>query len=256
MIFPPKNFFQNFSGGTLTNTLCHFQILKGETLSPFSTLKNSGSPPFISSIRAVFCPAAPAGASDRGVGARTVCLGKTSKSKRRTLRGEAKARANHCVPKTPVGRVFRHDRRNRKPSQRPSTEGHTASFAILRASGMTTPFAEGGPGYSRIGGEPRGGPAVPIIRYSPNSRKRPRSLCFAKCGRRSFGLWGLPCMEEVDETQKIFSDEAPFPGRLCPASLRFRVGLDAAICHFRPVSHRGGHRHPAGRRIPPTGGPR
>lgn len=172
MISFPQKYFTNFFGSTLTNTLCHFQILKGEILSPFSALKNRGSPPFIPNIRAVFCSAAPVGASDRGAGARTVCLGETSKSKRRTPRGEAKARANHCVPKTPVGRVFRHNRRNRKPSQRPSTEGHTANFAILRAGGMMTPFAEGGPGYSRIGDEPRGGPAVPIIRYSPNRRKK------------------------------------------------------------------------------------
>ncbi len=185
MISFPQKYFTNFFGSTLTNTLCHFQILKGEILSPFSTLKNSGSPPFISGIRAVFCSATPVGASDRGAGAKTVCLGKIPRSKRWTLRGEAKARANHCVPKTPVGRVFRHDRRNRKPSQRPSTEGHTASFAILRAGGMMTPFAEGGPGYSRIGGEAKGGPAVLIIRYAIANNRKSQGLYLQAAKRRS-----------------------------------------------------------------------
>ena len=41
-----------------------------------------------------------------------------------------------------------------------------------------TPFAEGGPGYSRIGGEPRGSPAVPIIRYTPPTAKSPKARIF------------------------------------------------------------------------------
>lgn len=47
-----------------------------------------------------------------------------------------------------------------------------------------TPFAEGGPGYSRIGGEPRGSPAVPIIRYSTANNQKSQSPYFHSAKRR------------------------------------------------------------------------
>lgn len=184
MISFPQKYFTNFFGSTLTNTLCHFQILKGEILSPSPHLEKQRLAAVHIQYPGCFLSRCPMGQAT-GEQAPGLPVWGIPKSKRRTLRGEAKARANHCVPKTPVGRVFRHDRRNRKPSQRPSTEGHTASFAILRAGGMMTPFAEGGPGYSRIGGEPRGGPAVLIIRYAIANSLKSQGLYLQAAKRRS-----------------------------------------------------------------------
>ena len=118
--------------------------------------------PLIVNICAVFPLPPDIWASDMGAGAMIACPA-LCRMNAKNLFGEAKAGAIHCVPKSPVGRVNRHDR------QRVRTFIAPLGGGILRASLCAGrryygASARGAAGYSRIGGEPRAGPAGPRIR--------------------------------------------------------------------------------------------
>ena len=70
-------------------------------------------------------------------------------------------------------------------------QGAYCELCFKRAGGMMTPFAKGGPGYSRIGGEVKGGPAVLIIRYAIANNRKSQGLYLQAAKRRSdqTGLW-------------------------------------------------------------------